>query len=128
MVVTSDSESEEDRNELELSWDRKELMILDLEEKNMEDEDIDDVLSEPSLPLGKEINLLWFFFNQSIVKVFPSELHYVYFVKCSFECFVTSLCILNICWTRHLLLLGYHITNSSCDSHVTSLVLNSKVW
>ena len=51
-MVTSDSESEEDRNELELSWDRKELMILDLEEKNMKEEDIVDVLSEPSLPIG----------------------------------------------------------------------------
>jgi len=51
--VTSDSESEEDRNELELSWDRKELMILDLEEKNMKEEDIVDVLSEPLLPVGK---------------------------------------------------------------------------
>jgi len=70
MVVTSDSESEEDRNELELSWDRKELMILDLEEKNMEDEDIDDVLSEPSLPLGKEINLLWFFLINLLWKFF----------------------------------------------------------
>ncbi|XP_065911628.1 C2 domain-containing protein 5-like [Dysidea avara] len=72
-AVTSDSESEEDRNELELSWDRKELMILDLEEKNMKEEDIVDALSEPSLPVG------------------------------------------------------YHVTNSSCDSHITSLVLNSKV-
>ena len=51
--MTSDSESEEDRNELELSWDRKELMILDLEEKNMKEEDIVDALSEPSLPVGK---------------------------------------------------------------------------
>jgi len=55
-VVTSDSESEEDRNELELSWDKKELMILDLEEKTMKEEDMVDVLSEPLLPVGKPYN------------------------------------------------------------------------
>ena len=53
-VVTSDSESEEEHNELELSWDRKEPVMLDLEERVMKEEDIYDIMTELSLPFGKE--------------------------------------------------------------------------
>ena len=52
-VVTSDSESEEDRNELELSWDRKEPVMLDMEERMMKEEDINDILTELPLPVGE---------------------------------------------------------------------------
>ena len=52
-VVTSDSESEEDHNELELSWDRKEPVMLDMEERVMKEEDIYDIITELSLPVGK---------------------------------------------------------------------------
>ena len=55
-IVTSDSESEEDRNELELSWDRKEPVMLDMEEKMMKEEDINDILTELPLPVGELIS------------------------------------------------------------------------
>ena len=58
-VVTSDSESEEDRNELELSWDRKEPVMLDMEERMMKEEDINDILTELSLPVGELFSLMW---------------------------------------------------------------------
>lgn len=51
--MTSDSESEEDHNELELSWDRKEPVMLDMEERMMKEEDIYDIITELSLPVGK---------------------------------------------------------------------------
>ena len=55
-IVTSDSESEEDRNELELSWDRKEPVMLDMEERMMKEEDINDILTELPLPVGELIS------------------------------------------------------------------------
>ena len=55
-IVTSDSESEEDRNELELSWDRKEPVMLDMEERMMKEEDINDILTELPLPIGELIS------------------------------------------------------------------------
>ena len=51
--MTSDSESEEDHNELELSWDRKEPVMLDMEERMMKEEDIYDIITELSLPVDK---------------------------------------------------------------------------
>ena len=51
--MTSDSESEEDHNELELSWDRKEPVMLDMEERMMKEEDIYDIITELSLPVGE---------------------------------------------------------------------------
>ena len=51
-IVTSDSESEEDRNDLELLWDRKEPVMLDMEERMMKEEDINDILTELPLPVG----------------------------------------------------------------------------
>ena len=54
--MTSDSESEEDHNELELSWDRKEPVMLDMEERMMKEEDIYDIITELSLSVGKYIS------------------------------------------------------------------------
>jgi len=56
--VTSDSDSEEDHNELELSWDRKEPVMLDMEERVMKEEDIYDIMAELSLPIGQLFSLL----------------------------------------------------------------------
>ena len=56
-IVTSDSESEEDRNELELSWDRKEPVMLDMEERMMKKEDVNDILTELPLLVGELISL-----------------------------------------------------------------------
>ena len=51
--MTSESESDDDHNELELSWDRKEPVMLDMEERMMKEEDINDILTELSLPVGE---------------------------------------------------------------------------
>ena len=53
--MTSDSESEEDHNELELSWDRKEPVMLDMEERMMKEEDIYDIITELSLPVSSVV-------------------------------------------------------------------------
>ena len=58
VVTSEDSDSEDDRNELELSWDRKEPVMLDMEERMMKEEDIYDILTELSLPVG-ELSVVW---------------------------------------------------------------------